>query len=282
MKKLLALTASLAAIATSTAVLAADLPSKRVAPVAPVAAPYSWTGFYVGLNAGGAWGNSNIRTNLGGMWIGDVDEQNILSAANRNLSPASFMGGAQIGYNYQINQFVLGIEADANFFGQSKSYSTGVMTGANPFGLPAPSVGTYWATGKVSANNLFTIRPRVGFAIDRVMIYATGGLAISSVSFNQNIGYLNESLVTLPITSAAGGANAGSKSATQVGWTIGAGAEWAVTNNISLKAEYLYVDLGSLSFASSYTSPVDQSVWTATHKASLRSNIARVGVNYKF
>ena len=249
---------------------------------APVALAYDWTGFYVGANAGYAWGRSQIDAELGGGWVNfggspgvlDPDYAGVTSAATRTLKPNSFTGGIQAGFNYQINGFVVGVEADANYLGFRKSYATGSLIGVH-------GTGTYSAAAETTADALFTLRPRLGIAIDRSLIYVTGGLAAANFGFSQNIGYLSNAVDALPFTTAAGGANAGSTSSTKFGWTIGAGFERMLDNNWSIKAEYLYVDLGTQSFASSYTD-LQPTVFTVTHKDSLTANIVRLGVNYRF
>jgi outer membrane immunogenic protein len=184
------------------------------------------------------------------------------------------MGGVQAGYNYQMDRFVIGVEADANYLGLRTSYAIGPLLGAL-------GPGTYSVTAASSADALFTLRARAGIAIDRNLVYITGGLAASTFGFSQNISYLNPRLNFLPFTPAAGGANAGSASSTKVGWTIGAGFERMLNNNWSVKAEYLYVDLGTQSFSSSYTD-LQPAVFAVQHKDSLTANILRLGVNYRF
>jgi outer membrane immunogenic protein len=262
------------------AACAADMAVKAVPYTAPVPV-FSWTGFYAGANAGYAWGTSQIVAGLGGAWVNylgvpgalDPDYAGVTSAATRTLHPSSFTSGVQAGYNYQINRFVIGVEADANYLGLRKSYTTGPLLGAQ-------GPGTYSVTAASTADALFTLRPRVGIAFDRNLVYVTGGLAASTFVFSQNISYLNPRLNFLPFTTAAGGANAGSASSTKVGWTIGAGFERMLNDNWSVKAEYLYVDLGTQSFASSYTD-LQPAVFTVQHRDSLTTNILRLGVNYR-
>jgi outer membrane immunogenic protein len=260
---------------------AADLAVKAMPYAAPAPA-FSWTGFYVGANAGYAWGTNQISGDLGGAWVNyqgvpgaiDPDNAGVTSAARRTLNSSSFTGGAQLGYNHQINGFVIGLEADANYLGLRKSYTIGPLLGAQ-------GPGTYSVAAASTADALFTLRPRVGIAIDRSLVYITGGLAASTFAFSQNISYLNPRFNFLPFTPAGGGANAGSASSTKVGWTIGAGFERMLDNNWSVKAEYLYVDFGAQSFSSSYTD-LQPAVFTVQHRDSLTTNIVRLGVNYHF
>lgn len=190
-KYLLASVAALGLVAAGAA-SAADLPSRKGPVAAPVYMPpaFTWTGFYVGANAGYAWGNVNTNgftlTNTG-----DLD---------------GFVGGAQVGYNYQMGQFVVGLEADI----QGADLSTGNTLG----GL------------RVKTDYFGTVRARVGVAFDRFMPYVTGGWAYGNVK---------TSIPALAFSSDASHTG---------GWALGGGLEYAVTNNIVAGVEYLYVDLG--------------------------------------
>src|SRR4051794_12089266 len=133
MKKLLL--SSVALLGLSAAAFAADLPSRRVAPAPYVAVPvFTWTGFYVGVNAGYGFSN-NDRNSLGSFqatsgsltaplntYAGTVTTDGL---NNRNND--GFVGGGQIGYNYQIGSFVIGVEADLQFADMNKSNSNGVV-----------------------------------------------------------------------------------------------------------------------------------------------------------
>ncbi|KRE02462.1 hypothetical protein ASE61_14295 [Bosea sp. Root670] len=188
-KYLLASVAALGLVAAGAA-SAADLPSRKGPIAAPVYMPpaFTWTGFYVGANAGYGWGN----VNAGGFAnVGDLD---------------GFVGGGQIGYNYQMGQFVVGLEADL----QAADLSSG-----NNLGL----VG-------VKTDYFGTVRARVGVAFDRFMPYITGGWAYGNVKTSiPAIGFSTDRSHT-------------------GGFAVGGGLEYAVTNNIIAGVEYLYVDLG--------------------------------------
>ena len=188
-KYLLASVAALGLVAAGAA-SAADLPSRKGPIAAPVYMPpaFSWTGFYVGGNAGYGWGNVNAN---GFANVGDLD---------------GFVGGGQIGYNYQMGQFVIGAEADIQ--------GADLGTGRNVFG------------DSVKTEYFGTVRARVGVAFDRFMPYITGGWAYGNVK---------TSIPTLAFSS--------DRSHTG-GWTVGGGVEYAFTNNLIGGVEYLYVDLG--------------------------------------
>lgn len=166
----------------------------------PANDPFTWTGFYAGVNGGYAFGGDDRVgfTNLG-LYLGDVGD----------LENSGFFGGAQIGYNYQMGNFVLGIEADFQGAGIDDE------------------LGRY----KSKIDWFGTVRPRLGYAFDnRVMIYGTGGFAYGSVKY------------TTPTDFALGETET---SKTRTGWVAGAGVEHAFTDHITAKVEYQYLYLGS-------------------------------------
>ena len=197
-KYLLASVAALGLVAAGAA-SAADLPSRKGPVAAPVYMPpaFSWTGFYVGANAGYGWGNVNAN---GWANVGDLD---------------GFVGGGQIGYNYQMGQFVLGLEADLQGADLSSGNNLGLLN--------------------VKTDYFGTVRARVGVAFDRFMPYITGGWAYGNVK---------TSIPTLAFSS--------DRSHTG-GWTVGGGVEYAFTNNLIGGVEYLYVDLGEKNIAGAGT-----------------------------
>jgi outer membrane immunogenic protein len=244
---------------------AADIPRapRYKAPPPPVA--YNWTGFYVGGNAGYGWGRAHDAMTLGGDWLtdGTFDNIPVQPLGNDQLKPNGFTGGLQAGFNYQTGAWVIGLEADANYFRLTASFSSTVL---NPL-----SGNSYAFTSSFESDWLVTVRPRLGYAFDRLLVYATGGLAIANQEFSQNIVQLNLAFV-----------EGGTVSKTTAGWTIGAGMEYALGNRVSLKAEYLYVDLGSVSFATAGFCPTDPtcSAYVARHEASLTASIVRAGINF--
>ena len=213
-KYLLASVAALGLVAAGAA-SAADLPSRKGPVAAPVYVPaFTWTGFYVGANAGYAWGNVNAN---GYANIGDLD---------------GFVGGGQVGYNYQMGQFVVGLEADL----QAADLSSG-----NNLGLI-----------NVKTDYFGTVRARVGVAFDRFLPYVTGGWAYGNVK-----------------TSIPGLAFSSDRSHTG-GWALGAGVEYAFTNNLIGGVEYLYVDLG------------EKNILGAATKVGTDFSVVRARLSYKF
>ncbi|MGY8666305.1 outer membrane protein [Bradyrhizobium sp. UFLA05-109] len=269
--KRIALALSLALFGTASA-FAADLaPSYTKAPaMAPV---YNWTGFYIGGNVGGQWGSSDPSTSTVFSLPGYFDSRSIPAIAAvgaQHINSSSVTGGFTAGYNWQVSSAVLGLEGDINYFGFK-----GSATGSALYPCCAPT--GFTVNSSVSADWLATIRGRVGFlATPNWLIYATGGVAIADVkgdfSFTDTYSAATESAAIR---------------GTRVGWTAGAGGEYAVGNGWSLKAEYLYVDLGRSTVTSTnlvgYNPPgtaYPSNVYT--HSSDLKSSIVRIGVNYKF
>ena len=274
MKKLLTLTTSLAAIATSTAVLAADLPSKRVAPVAPVVPVFTWTGFYAGVNAGVNWSNRNVNqgfVDTSGALTGAALEAIWPSAPAASNNRTGFIGGIQVGYNYQINQFVIGAEAD--FMGAALNKTTNA-SGTTLNYVPGIDLREDYST-KIQQQWLGTVRARAGFAIDRVFVYATGGLAYGDVKIS-----LSNTETGAGVLDATW---AGQKTQTKAGYTFGAGAEYAITNNWIIRGEYLYYNLGNVSVNSVVVSATyDTTTFQGRSKTTIDGNIVRAAISYKF
>jgi outer membrane immunogenic protein len=268
--------AALTAVGT-VAAQAADLPTRKEAP-APVFVPppFTWTGFYIGVNAGGLWPSGSRSASIfdpnpahGGFLAADFP-------GGLGKQSAGFIGGGQAGYNWQTGAFVLGVETDFDGTTNSKSFNN---VGA-PFlgaGVPAILKGDFLSVnGKASLSWLGTTRGRVGFVVtpdNRLMIYGTGGVAYGGGSANFSA-----------FDATHGAFWTGNPSSSRVGWTIGGGAEYAITNNITIKGEYLYADLGKTSF-SSVGNPAVATFFPGVvvcGKIDYNASIFRAGVNYKF
>lgn len=228
MKKFLLASVAALGIVAAGAASAADLPSRKGPIEAPIYVPaFTWTGFYVGANAGYAWGQID-STNLGVIGgFGGFDD------------PDGFIGGGQIGYNYQIGQWVIGAEADFQGADLKATANFGGITASNEI------------------NYFGTVRARVGYAFDRFLPYVTGGFAYGNV----------KNKVTTPFGSF-------SDDNTQYGWTVGAGLEYAFTNNLTAKLEYLYVDLDKES--------IQVPGGTFNSNVETKFSVVRAGLNYKF
>jgi outer membrane immunogenic protein len=263
-KKFLLTTVAL--VAMGSIALAADLPRKSVpAMVAPVPL-FTWTGFYVGVNAGYGFGDGNTQT-IGTPGFQALIAPGVVPGA-LNTKPDGFIGGAQIGYNVQFGAIVVGLEADLQFADMKKT--------AGFVGLPV--LGTQLNTSTTSEMEYFgTLRARLGFTpFDRMLVYATGGLAYAEIKTNSSVVGVQ----------APGLVWSGSDSDTKFGWTIGAGLEYAITNNLTIRGEYLYYDLGNTTVSALGNAAV-RGVAALNgidyiSRTENRGSIVRAGLNYKF
>ncbi len=168
---------------------AADLPTRKEAP-APVFVPppFTWTGFYVGLNAGGIWSSGSRQASIFDPNAGvDGGFLNAEFPGGLGNGQAGFIGGGQAGYNWQTGAFVLGVETDFQGTTLSKSFNNVGVPFAGA-GVPALLAGDFLSVnGKASLDWLGTTRARLGFVAtpdNRLLIYATGGVAYGGGSSN--------------------------------------------------------------------------------------------------
>ena len=236
-RTLLAGISAAALIGTLGSVQAADI-GQRYVTKAPVAAPmpyFNWTGFYIGINGGWGFGNSDHTATVGGFAL-----------ATSDMDTDGGLIGGTLGFNYQVGPWVWGIEGDlawADIDGSTGTFSV----------VPA---GAVTGTFSTELNWLGTVRGRLGYAFDRFLPYVTAGVAFGGIRGNF--------AVTTP-----GGTFLSSGTDTNVGWTVGGGVEYAFSPSLSLKGEYLYVDLGDVS-------P------TALHNVDFTTHIVRAGLNWRF
>jgi outer membrane immunogenic protein len=200
------LIAASAALLVSTSAYAADVVIDQAPmPEAPIAAAYDWTGGYIGVNAGGGFGEFKHPATGPGVPGGSF----------LDVSAGGFLGGVQAGYNWQSGQMIYGVEADFQASSVDAEVSNLFIGGGTLL--------------KTKVDWFGTLRARIGYTpVDRFMVYGTGGLAYGRVKTETLIG-------------PAGGI---SSSDTKAGWTVGGGAEYAVNTNWTIKTEYLYTDLG--------------------------------------
>ncbi|MGB6175173.1 MAG: outer membrane beta-barrel protein [Methylocella sp.] len=285
--------ASAGAMALTGAAVAADLPSRAPPPVyLPPPPVFSWTGPYIGLNAGYTWSNQNTV----GTFTGDVfGNPNLVggtdfSEASAELATGSvsvkndgFIGGGQIGYNYQFgNSWVTGLEADFQGIAAGNG-SNLVFRQATVSGFAGTPIDQNLSSSR-SVDWLGTVRGRIGFLITPTfLLYGTGGLAYGDARTRTSITQIVESDVFLPdhYSSFGGFSHA------LAGWTVGGGLEWLFYPNWSLKVEYLYYDLGRATFALSPLTNFNSAGIPFTGGAPSSStrfngNIVRAGLNYHF
>ena len=211
-----------------------------------------WTGFYVGANGGYGGDRVDALVNLASA----LPVASSTQTQNRN---SGFIAGGQVGYNRQLsNHVVVGLETDAQWSGIKASHQA--SNGPGAFTLTDIGNSLDW---------FGTTRARLGWASGPTLTYVTGGLAYGEVSAQGS--------------QISGGLFSGSASQSKVGWTIGGGVEYALNENLSLKAEYLYIDFGGVSgaaygFALSPVPPFIGSFSTGNFTA----NVTRIGLNWRF
>jgi outer membrane immunogenic protein len=262
-KRQLAAVAVLASpLALASVADAADLAVK-----APAAArTYNWGGCYVGANAGGSASGSDFTTIIGsGTHLASADIALVEEGGNGSANGPSWGGGGQVGCNWQSDTIVYGLEGDFDYFRTNPQFINGTATlsdGATAFTL----------SQMLTTNYLATLRPRLGVAADRNRFDITGGAAFTKASYTQS--YVD--------AAAPAGTGVATGSKTFVGWTAGAGWEYAFADHWTLRFEYLFTSFpdkvtgtGIITDAAGSSNPLQGS-------ANLVIQTARAGVNFKF
>lgn len=199
-------------------------------------APFSWTGSYIGLQAGYGWSNSRYS------------DSDYLSEAN----PDGFIGGAYIGYNFQRDRLVLGIEADI-------AYSDMRGTDGQRY-LSDPSISIAGVDHDLDLKSSGALRARLGYAAGRFLPYIAGGVSFGRYEYRVE-DHVNG---TVPFE----------RHENRVGWNIGAGVEYAATDRVIVRAEYRYTDFGTDNFPNDYSGPYT--------KIELQTHDVRFGAAYRF
>ncbi len=237
-------------------------------------APAAWGGVYLGGSAGAAWSRSAFGTTTvcgPTVYFRCANLAPVQNAWSGGRSTTSALASLHAGYLVQSGAFVAGVEADFGIWSLR-----GRLNGGGRYVAPAVAVGVPFTTSaSTSANWLATLRGRAGWAFGDVLIYATGGLALSDIKVR------NAFLDAIPIQFGLG---EGSGSSTRLGWTLGGGGEWRFAPGWSVRAEYLYVDFGSrrargrvfdVTLPADFTSPTSTS-------ARVNAHIARIGLSRQF
>ena len=283
-----------AACLTATGALAADLPSRRAPPVyaAPPLPTFSWTGVYIGGNAGYAFDN-RTNYNLGGNT--PLPANAIFTGSrpgNFQTRSSGFTGGGQIGYNFELkSNFLGGLGGLGNTVGNGVGGIFGLGNGGLVGGLEADAAytdlrgqGDYIGTTGLDSNFrsrmdfLGTVRGRIGIAFDRLLIFGTGGFAYGGTSNATNL--FN-----------AVGANtfSGYNSNIRTGVAYGGGVEYAIptasflnpfhSSAVTVKVEYLHYDLGTTTVLVNSNAGNGNSYGEGIRN---NGNLVRAGINYKF
>ena len=251
--------------AAAIALLASVAPAAAQAPPGAV----NWGGPYVGLSLGGEWGQLPGSVSVAPTPAGAAPGSAAVPGSTRHLTGSTdgtVTGGGQVGYNYQIDNFVLGVEGDIRGGGLSTATS-----------VPAGGLTNFPAGSSFNASSDFnaSVRGRLGYAWNQYLFYGTGGIAVADVNLKSNIA---------PGAGVPG--SSASTSTTLLGPTFGGGVEYAVTPNISVAGEYRYTDYGfntvRLGNVATTTSGGVVATSPASERIGLRDNTALIKVNYRF
>jgi outer membrane immunogenic protein len=264
----------------------------------------TWTGLYVGLNAGGIWSKSNsigvVSTPLQGFGDGITPGSHAANEAAGATGGVAvghktrFIGGGQIGYNWQFAPaWLAGFEADIQ--GVSSGGSDGALnTTVGPFAfVSAGEIINTQITSSRRIDYLGTVRGRLGYLwAPALLVYGTGGLAYGGVKAGTSIVQSNNDCVLFPGDCVApNAATSGSTSQTRAGWAAGGGFEWMFSSHWSAKAEYLYYDLGGVTFnngqlllpnTSCGSCGAGPAIVASESTVKFKGSIARLGISYHF
>lgn len=261
MKKVLFGCVLFSAMAAGAPVMAADLP------VVPAAVPFSWSGLYVGGNLG--WISGRFSDPISTPPFASGATAFPADAVGFRVTDDSFTGGLQLGYRWQFQQWVLGLEGDVNWMDVSKSNTLVTRGLSGAIFVPGDSFSARqrWES---------TLRANVGYAWDRWLLYATGGIAFTDVRLGANF---------IPVGVFPGSISSSSKTLT--GGTVGAGLAYAITNNLDIGLEYRYTSFGHHNFGlgavAGATAPGGGFTFVPVNgRSDLQNHEVTVRINYKF
>jgi outer membrane immunogenic protein len=236
---------------------------KEVAP-APPPCP-TWAGFYVGISGGYKFASADQTLELNGAWdtVSTRERDPLQNVGSGDLDTDGGELGGMIGYNFQWNNWVFGLEAAGGYLWLRDSDAINFTVGG--------TVPTYEVDAGFHTNYLFTFAPRIGYAFCRWMPYVTGGLAVGNVFYEQEI--INQSLSPHFF-------EGGTTEDTRAGWMVGGGLEYALTDHWHLRGQYQYIDLGKTSFDSS--TDLLGFTYTGRHELQVHEHNASFAIMYKF
>jgi len=230
---LIAVVAAASTVASAQLATAADMPVKAPPPVYAPPSVYNWTGFYAGAHIGYMWGRTR------------VEEDGVVTEGGAPTD--GVIGGVLAGYNWQYRQFVFGLEGD---FGWTNAHGTGAQS----------IIIITQAPNAYDFNWTNHVRGRLGYAADRWLFFIAGGLAVADFDFHEGA---TTTTIVPPV--GVGG--------TYVGWSIGGGVEYAFTQNLLGRIEYLYEDFGQKNYVGASGDP---------YRVSLTANTVRGALAWKF
>jgi outer membrane immunogenic protein len=232
---------------------------KQVVPITPDCP--NWTGFYVGGFGGYKFGANDTRLDLDGAWPQLTGFEALEVANSHDLDTSGFEAGGVIGYNHQFNRWVVGVEASAAYLWLDNSrHFDGVTVVITP----------YEGNTSLETHYLATFGPRLGYTFCKWLPYITGGVAFGDIDFHQEFFIPNPNVFA---------GHTGSVHETHVGWMAGGGLEYAITDHWRARGQYQFVDLGSVSFDSTFSTLPP---FTAHHETSLREHNVSFAIIYGF
>jgi|HubBroStandDraft_6_1064221.scaffolds.fasta_scaffold52143_2 outer membrane immunogenic protein len=207
--------------------MAADMSVKAMPAPAPVA---SWTGFYIGINGGGAWGSvdPSVRDIGPDSFFAGANVPAVTTNGSQSFNMSGGLAGGQLGYLFQAGRAVLGVEASFDW----SSLKGTAANGPTVYPVTAPTTFSWNLRG--SSDFMATFLGRIGFDMGQWYPYLTGGAAVARLKYTAS--YIDTFYPSISNNSFA---------STQVGWVVGGGAEWRVTQNWMLRGEYLHTEFDS-------------------------------------
>lgn len=232
--------------------------------------PGDWTGYYAGVNLGAAMGTAEMGLSPSGAFFGptaiDISDGNFWRGS-RDLDSTDLTSGVQAGYQQAFGRYVLGVEADIGYLGLEDSAS---VTAFNP-----GSGGTYRLDQKMETDLFASLRPRLGYVPEALsndlLLFVTGGVTLTRAKVEQTFTQLN----------AAYSSQGLREEKTLLGWTAGAGMEYALSRQWSLKGEYSYADLGTIE-NNGASGNAGFANYTTDNKAELSAHMLRLGLSFRF
>jgi outer membrane immunogenic protein len=251
-------TATMALACGPRAAIAADMPLK-----APEAPAYQWSGCYVGVNLGGGASGTNFSSTVDpGTYLAAGDAATVSGSGGGGANADGILAGGQVGCNLQSGKLVYGLEGDFDYFRSNPQFNNDTNTLANG--------NTFAISQSLTTNFLATVRPRIGIAADRNLAYITGGAAFTSISYTE--GYVD--------ANAPPGTGTASASRSLVGWTAGAGWEYAFADRWTVRAEYLYTSFPTTNALGTITGAGGAN--TLHGSTDVVVQLVRAGVNFRF
>lgn len=239
-------------------VIAADLPLKAPEPPAP-----QWGGCYAGVNLGGGASGTNFGSTVDpGTYLAPADAATVSGSGSGGANADGVLAGGQAGCNLQSGTVVFGLEGDFDYFRSNPQFNNNTNTLING--------NTFAVSQSLTTNFLATIRPRVGIAADRNLAYVTGGAAFTNISYTEGYSDAN----------APPGTGSATASRSLVGWTAGAGWEYAFADRWTVRAEYLYASFPTTNALVTITGAGGAN--TLHGSSDLVIQLVRAGVSFKF